>query len=59
VETAGKAGTAKLGCVRPIDRAWRVDFRSLEYDKLRVEDGEAWIPFQAWDRFRIAVCFKK
>jgi alpha-mannosidase len=59
VETAGKSGTAKLGCVRPIDRAWRVDFRSLEYDKLKVEEGEAWIPFQAWDRFRIAVCFKK
>jgi hypothetical protein len=59
VEMAGKAGTAKLGCVRPIERAWRVDFRGLEYDKLKVQDGEALVPYQAWERFRIAVCFKR
>jgi hypothetical protein len=59
VETAGKPGTGRLGCIRPIERAWRVDFRGLEYDKLKVEDGEVLIPFQAWDRFRIAICFQK
>lgn len=59
VETSGKSGTARLGCIRPIERAWRVDFRGLEYDKLKVEDGEALVPFQGWDRFRIALCFKK
>lgn len=59
VETAGKPGTGRLGCIRPIERAWRVDFRGLEYDKLKVEDGEVLIPFQGWDRLRIAICFKK
>jgi hypothetical protein len=59
VETAGKSGTGRLGCIRPIERAWRVDFRGLEYDKLRVEDGDVLVPFQGWDRFRIAICFKK
>jgi hypothetical protein len=58
VETEGKSGTAKVGCGRAIDRAWRVDFRGLEYDKLRVEDGEVFIPFQGWERSRIAFCFK-
>lgn len=57
VETKGKSGAARLGCIRPIQRAWRVDFRGLECDKLKVEDGEVVIPFKGWERSRIALCF--
>jgi hypothetical protein len=59
VETAGKSGMARLACHRQIEKAWRVDFRGLEYDKLKVENGELVIPFQAWERSRIALCFEK
>ncbi|MFO0011827.1 MAG: hypothetical protein ACK553_03720 [Planctomycetota bacterium] len=58
-ETAGKTGVAKIGCVRPIHRAWRVDFRGFEYDTLKVENGEVLVPFQGWERSRIALCFER
>lgn len=58
VETAGKAGTARVGCVRPIQRAWRVDFRGCEYDRLKVEQGEVLLPFEGWERSRVALCFE-
>jgi hypothetical protein len=57
VETAGQSGLARLACHRQIEKAWKVDFRGLEYDKLKVENGEIVIPFQAWERSRIALCF--
>jgi alpha-mannosidase len=59
VETAGKSGIARFSCVRPIRDAWRVDFRGFEYDKLKVDKGEVLVPFQGWERSRIALCFEK
>jgi alpha-mannosidase len=57
VETAGKPGVARVSCIRQVQKAWRVDFRGLEYDRLKVEDGVLIYPFKAWERSRIAICF--
>jgi hypothetical protein len=57
VETAGRSGTVKLSCMKNVKRAWRVDARGMECDKLPVESGAVVIAFRAWERSRIAVCF--
>lgn len=57
VETAGKSGTVKLSCMKNVKRAWRVDARGMECDRLQIESGAVVIAFRAWERSRIAVCF--
>ncbi|MEI8212955.1 MAG: hypothetical protein WCI02_12460 [Planctomycetota bacterium] len=59
VETSGKSGSVRLSCVKNIARGWRVDFRGMECDKLKVESGALIVPYRAWERSRIAVCFAK
>jgi hypothetical protein len=59
VETSGKSGVVRLSCVKNIQRGWRVDFRGYECDRLRAEGGELLVPYKAWERSRIAVCFGK
>ncbi|MFN7734254.1 MAG: hypothetical protein ACK5OB_20330 [Pirellula sp.] len=57
VETAGRSGTVKLSCMKNVKRAWRVDARGMECDRLQIESGAVVIAFRAWERSRIAVCF--
>lgn len=59
VETSGKSGVVRLSCVKNIQRGWRVDFRGYECDRLKAEGGELLVPYKAWERSRIAVCFGK
>jgi hypothetical protein len=59
VETSGKSGSVRLSCVKNIARGWRVDFRGMECDKLKIESGALIVPYRAWERSRIAVCFEK
>lgn len=57
VETAGRSGTVKLSCMKNVKRAWRVDARGMECDRLQIDSGAVVVAFRAWERSRIAVCF--